>query len=244
MIFWSIFSNGIFAICMIVATLYCAGDVLDTALNSPFPFVTIAQQATGSTAGATWMGAGLIFMAFAGSLGSMVSVSRLTWAWARDRGFGRVSPFFAAVNSRRIPERAVALSSVATVILSVPNVKSTIAFAALTSLSTLALYLSYAVAIGCMLLNRFAIGSQPAVLGEWNLGRWGGLVNAYAIVHSLYMSFWLPWPSSKPTTAESMNWAGPITGFVLLISAGAYPYARKRWHGVDEMVVEKVVSES
>ncbi|GME36054.1 putative amino acid permease protein [Neofusicoccum parvum] len=180
-IFWSIFSNGIFAICMIVATLYCAGDVLDTALNSPFPFVTIAQQATGSTAGATWMGAGLIFMAFAGSLGSMVSVSRLTWAWARDRGFGRVSSFFAAVNSRRIPERAVALSSVATVILSVPNVKSTIAFAALTSLSTLALYLSYAVAIGCMLLNRFAIGSQPAVLGEWNLGRWGGLVNAYAI---------------------------------------------------------------
>lgn len=243
-IFWSIFSNGIFAICMIIATLYCAGDILDAALNSPFPFVTIAQQATGSTAGATWMGIGLIFMAFSGSLGSMVSVSRLTWAWARDRGFGHVSPFFAAVNARRIPERAVALPSVATVILSIPNVKSTIAFAALTSLSTLALYLSYAVAIACMLLNRFGVGSRPAALGDWNLGRWGACINAYAIVHSLYMSFWLPWPSSRPTSAGSMNWAGPITGVVLLVSAATYPYARKRWRSVNEVVVEKVVRES
>ena len=117
--FWSIASNGVFCMSIIVATLYCAGDVLDAALNSPFPFAAIAQQATGSTAGATRMGVGLTFMAF-----------------------------------------------------------------------------------------------------------------------------WLPWPSSRPTTAEGMNWAGPITGFVLLASAVACPFVQRRWRGVDEMVVDKVVRES
>ena len=228
---------------MIVATLYCAGDVLSTALNSPFPFATIAFQATGSLPAANAMAAGLIFLCLSGSLGSLVSVSRLTYAWARDGGFGRtVSPYFAVLNDKHIPHRAVTLSCAATVLLSLPNVKSTIAFAALTSLSTLALYLSYAVAIACMLLNRFS--TSPVALGEWNLGRYGTVVNAYALVHSLYMAFWLPWPSTLPVTAQDMNWAGPITAAVLMLAGLGYVCVRKEWKGVDQTVVERVIKES
>lgn len=231
---------------MIVTTLYCAGDVLDVALTSPFPFGTIAAQATGSLSGATWMVAGLTVSGLSGSLSSLVSVSRLTWAWARDGGFGaRASPFLAVVSQqRRIPERAVALSALAAMVISLPNVGSTVVFAALTSLSTLALYLSYILAIACMLLNRFGIGSRPARLGAWNLGRWGAWVNGFALVYSVYIAFWIPWPSTRPTTAENMNWAGPITGAVLVIVMFMYPVVRGQWRGVDEMVVERVVNES
>lgn len=231
---------------MIVTTLFCAGNVLDVALNSPFPFGTIALQATGSLTGATWMAAGLIFSGLSGSLSSLVSVSRLTWAWSRDGGFGsHVSPFLATVSSRRrIPERAVAVSAIATLVISLPNLGSTIVFAALTSLSTLALYLSYLIAIACMLLNRYGIGSRPAMLGAWNLGKWGPAINVFALVYSTYMAFWIPWPSARPTTAENMNWAGPITGAVLAIVLLLYPVTRRQWRGVDEMVVGRVVKES
>ncbi|KAL9615985.1 MAG: hypothetical protein Q9160_009093 [Pyrenula sp. 1 TL-2023] len=246
-IFWSIFSNGVFALAMITTTLYCAGDALSIALNAPFPFAAIALNATRSLRGANVLAAGLIFMAISGSLGSLVSVSRLTWAWARDSGFGtHFSPWLATVSPRRrVPVRAVALACVATVVLSLPNIGSTVVFAAFTSLSTLALYLSYFVAIACMLLNRFGVGSVPAQLGPWNLGKWGVVVNVYALVHSAYMAFWIPWPSMWPVSAENMNWAGPITGAVLLIVAGAYiAFGRRDWKGVDEKVVERVVRES
>ncbi|KAK8227329.1 amino acid permease-domain-containing protein [Phyllosticta capitalensis] len=242
-IFWNIVACGFFAIPMAIVTLFSAGDLISTVLKSPFPFIEICAHVTGSRVLATWMGIGLIFIGIGCSLGTFLSASRLTWAWARDGGFGRASPWIAEVNSRQIPARAVTVASLSAAVIALPNIKSKLIFAAMTSLATLALYMSYALAISCMLLNRFGLGSQTKRLGQWNWGRLGPFINAYAIVHSLYMIFWLPWPSTLPVSAQNMNWAGPVVGFILLIVGGVYPFVKNTWPGIDEVHVEKVVNE-
>ncbi|KAK8163626.1 GABA permease [Phyllosticta citrichinensis] len=242
-IFWNIVACGFFAIPMAIVTLFSAGGMISDVLDSPFPFIEICARVTGSRVLATWMGIGLIFIGIGCSLGTFLSASRLTWAWARDNGFGRASPYIAEVNSRQIPARAVTVASLAAAVIALPNIKSKLIFAAMTSLATLALYLSYALAISCMLMNRFGLGSPAKSLGQWNWGRLGPFINAYAIVHSLYMIFWLPWPSTLPVSAQNMNWAGPVVGFILLIVGGIYPFVKNTWQGLDEAHVEKVVNE-
>ena len=70
-----------------IVILFSIGDIT-TALETPtkYPIIQIFFQATGSKAATTVMmcaiTSALVFAAF----GSLASASRLTWAFARDRG--------------------------------------------------------------------------------------------------------------------------------------------------------------
>jgi choline transport protein len=93
--------NAVLALGFLVALLFCLGDI-DQVLSTPtgYPIIAIFQQATGSNAAATVMEAGLIIIAFAGGFALLASVSRLTFAFARDGGMP-FSQFFAYVGDGR-----------------------------------------------------------------------------------------------------------------------------------------------
>lgn len=55
-------------------------------LDSSSPLVTILLDTTGSTKGTTALVSGLFILGVSGNMGVVSSVSRLTWAWARDGG--------------------------------------------------------------------------------------------------------------------------------------------------------------
>jgi choline transport protein len=93
--FYTICLNGILAYSIIVVILYTMGP-LDDALNSSFPIIEICQQATGSIKAATAMVCGLLVISLSVNLASIASVSRLTWAWARD---GALPIWFSHVSS-------------------------------------------------------------------------------------------------------------------------------------------------
>ena len=80
--------NGILAFGWIIALLFSIGDV-DAALDSKtgYPIIQIFYQATGSIPAATAMISAIIVVAFFATLGILASTSRLTWAFARDKGF-------------------------------------------------------------------------------------------------------------------------------------------------------------
>lgn len=80
--------NGTLAFGWIIALLFSIGDV-QTALNSDtgYPMIEIFRQATGSIPAATAMISAIIIVAFFATLGILASTSRLTWAFARDKGF-------------------------------------------------------------------------------------------------------------------------------------------------------------
>lgn len=105
--------NGTLAFSFILVLLFTVGNV-ETALNSPtgFPIIEIFYQATGSAKAATAMQCAITAVGFISSLGVVASVSRLTWAFARDGGLP-FSPFFAHVRS--YPPPLIALANIDTV---------------------------------------------------------------------------------------------------------------------------------
>lgn len=102
----SIITNAVLAFGFLIGLLYSVGNI-QNALSTPtgYPIIEIFYQATGSTKAATAMMAGIIIIAFCATFGVLASVSRLTWAFARDRGlpfptfFAYVCSFFRTSNN-------------------------------------------------------------------------------------------------------------------------------------------------
>lgn len=93
-IFYTVVTNGILAYAMVVCMLFTMGSV-EEAQKSSFPIIEICHQATGSVKAATAMVSGLLVISLSVNLASIASVSRLTWAWARD---GALPRWFAHVS--------------------------------------------------------------------------------------------------------------------------------------------------
>jgi choline transport protein len=99
----SVLLNGVFGIAILIAALFCLGDVR-TALNSAtrFPYMEIFVEATGSAGAASAMvrtiipffnrryllcKSAILIAAFASAtMGYLTTASRMTWAFARERG--------------------------------------------------------------------------------------------------------------------------------------------------------------
>jgi choline transport protein len=127
-------------------------------------------------------------------------------------------------------------------VLACLNIASTAAFGAFIALSSMGLFVSYLLTIGCMFHARFR--SEPIQFGEWNMGKLGLLVNAFAILYTAYVTIWFPFPSSLPVTGTNMNYPLPIFSATTLFALGLWVFwARKRWPGLNADVVRLVVED-
>lgn len=91
-LFWTITLNGIMAYGMVLALLFASGSLTDV-LESSFPVLYILQNLTGSTKATTALVSSLFIITYCAELASIASVSRLTWAWARDGGLPAMFAF-------------------------------------------------------------------------------------------------------------------------------------------------------
>lgn len=91
--FYTVVVNGLLAYGIVICILFTMGSI-EAAQSSAFPIIEICQQATGSVKAATAMVCGLLVISLSVTLASIASVSRLTWAWARD---GALPSWFAYV---------------------------------------------------------------------------------------------------------------------------------------------------
>ena len=108
-IFYTVVTNGVLAYAMVVCMLFTMGSV-EEAQKSSFPIIEICRQATGSVKAATAMVSGLLVISLSVNLASIASVSRLTWAWARD---GALPQWFAFVGPTCSMNRDHTLTKVA-----------------------------------------------------------------------------------------------------------------------------------
>ena len=103
---YSVVLNGTLAFGMMITILFTLGDletVLDT--KTGYPIIEMLYQATQSKTAATILISLLLFNGLVALFGGLASVSRLTWAFARDQGlpfsnfFGyvRMSPISAPI---------------------------------------------------------------------------------------------------------------------------------------------------
>ncbi|KAF3028861.1 hypothetical protein E8E15_007503 [Penicillium rubens] len=224
--------NGTLAFSYLTAILYCMGDYTE-AVTSPtgYPIITIAYQATGSKAATFVLMAMGMLPGWIALFNGLASVTRLTWAFARDNGLP-YSDFFAVVDpTYKIPLRALFLVASCIFALSFIQIGSTAAFNAILSLSTLGLYISYLIPLVLLVLKRFT-APQDIPRGTFSLGKLGLPMNLLAILFATYFVIFLPFPATVPVTAENMNYAGPVLGVVILFACVDWIVrGRHKWEG-------------
>ena len=240
-VFWGLAVNGAMAYVMVICLISAMGPLDEELAYAPYPASVVLMRATNSASAATAMIAGIFIICACSALGGIASVSRLTWAWARDGG---LPTWFALVNPKHsLPVRAIWLGIILNIGLSLINIGSTAAFGAILSLATISLFASYGIAILSMLLARWqnAKGTQKLELGEWNMSWYGKYVNAVALLYTCYMMVFLPIPYSLPVTAVNMNYSGPLfVAALIYVLVSWFIYGKKQWPGINSEIVEIV----
>jgi choline transport protein len=124
-----------------------------------------------------------------------------------------------------------------TVLLSMINIGSTVAFNAIASLGTAALISSYIVSISCVRIKRWRGQKLPPA--RWSLGKLGAPINDLSILYLLIVFIFTFFPETAIVNAESMNWNILIYGFTIMFAivwffargkrqyAGPVEYVRK-----------------
>jgi choline transport protein len=244
---YSIVINGGTALAFMIVLLFTLGD-LETVLatKTGYPIIEVFYQSTQSKAGATVLMSMLTFNGLVSLFSCLASVSRLTWAFARDHGlpfsdfFGYVSsspPFtsFSTTHKKiqvhptlRVPLNSLWLVTSVMVLLSLINIGSTTAFYGIISLSLIALYISYVVPIIFIVIKK--LNREHIAYGPWKLGRFGLVVNIFAILYGIFIIIFLPFPPTLPVSAANLNWVGPVLGIVILFALGDwFVSGRKRF---------------
>lgn len=117
----------------------------------------------------------------------------------------------------KVPVNAIIANTIVTVLLSLVFLGSPVAFQALVSFYALSLYMSYFIAIAMFLCYR--ITNRDILYCPWRLGKLGIPINILALAFCLLPVVYRPFPQGTPITWASMNYSGPILGFILLAIA-------------------------
>lgn len=239
----SIAINGVTGLAMLIAILYCIGDI-DAALSTPtgYPFIEILTQGTSSVAGGTTLSALLVTMFISATLGVVASASRQLWAFSRDNAVPNAR-FISYVHPKmKIPIVSIISTATITCLLSLINIGSATVFNAIVSLTVAGFLGSYILPFSLLLYTRIYHPST-LVFGPWHLGKWGKWINAAAILWSILVMFFSFWPTMIPVTPMNMNWSCLLWGAVVIF-AGVFwvCHGRKVYKGpvVETTVVEVV----
>jgi amino acid permease (GABA permease) len=157
-------------------------------------------------------------------MSSVTANSRMIYAFARD-GALPGSSFWHRINKRtRTPTNSIWLATVGAFILGLPYLYSPVAYAAVTSIAVIGLYIAY----GIPILLRLKAGSafKP---GPWQLGRWGRPVAIIAVVWIVFISILFVLPQAAPINITTFNYAIVAVAAVLLFSGGYWLLSARNW---------------
>ena len=240
----SVAINGSLAFAMLVALLFCAGDI-ESISTDQFPAIEILARATQSTAAGVIMLTLVAILQFCASVGSLAASSRMIWSFARDRGLPYWTSISRVETRTTIPLNAIALSFSTAALLGLINIGSTKVFNDFVSLLLEALFASYFIAASLLLWRRVRgmisdddcrpYSAAPDLLtwGPWRIpGLLGISNNLCACIYLVIVSFFSFWPSTSSVTAENMNYTSLMTGAVIIFSTIYYALrARKIYTG-------------
>ncbi|KAM3077563.1 hypothetical protein ACMFMG_006900 [Clarireedia jacksonii] len=248
----SIIINGILGFGMLLAILYCQGDI-SAAAESPtgYPFIAIFASGVQSIASATVMVSITVFLAWCNAIGCLASASRMMWSFARDNGLPFSSTLSKIETRSLLPMAAILVVTVSAALLGLINIGSTTVFNDVISLALEGLFSSYFIAL-CLLLWRRLRGDiaeenySPEIIqeellqpekqlrwGPWRIkGLLGVITNFIGCVYLFIMIFFCFWPATLPVTPAKMNYSSLITGFTVIFSFLYYIiWARKIYEG-------------
>ncbi|KAI0008356.1 amino acid/polyamine transporter I [Xylariaceae sp. FL0662B] len=227
---WSIcigmFSGFVFLSCL----LFCVNDIDDVIEASAGPLLQIFMDATNSPAGSICL---LMFpllcMVFT-STALMTTSSRMSYAFARDRGlpFSRV---FAKVHPMLdVPLNALLWTAAWVVVFGCIFLGSSSAFNAITSAAVVALGVTYGIppAINLLRGRKMLPPNRAFKLPE----PLGWVLNLITVAWSILMTVLFVFPPETPATSDNMNYCVVAFGVILLIAVTTWIFdGRKHYTG-------------
>lgn len=158
--------------------------------------------------------------------------SRMVMSFARDRGFGPLSPYLARVHpTLKVPAESVIFVTSWVLIFGLIYLGSTVALNAILGAAIVLLQISYMVPIAIVLIR----GGDASFAGHsrsWNLGRWRRPINIGAMCFALLTSICFLFPPVLPVVGANMNYAIVVVAVVALFCGLGYAFdGRKHFHG-------------
>ncbi len=166
-------------------------------------------------------------------MSSITSASRMMYAFSRD-GATPGHQLWRRLNGQRVPVYSVLAIAVLAFLCAFPayfGTNGVVAYAAVTSIATIGLYIAYAIPI----YLRLRQGSEWEP-GEWNLGRWYRPIGVIACLWVVFISvlFILPTvpggiPWNSGFTWLDVNYAIIAVGGTLLLVGGWWVLSARKW---------------
>lgn len=239
-IYWSVIISVIAGFILLVSmnvgitpeTIFPAADGSGTLVNG---YTHALQSPTGVPPAQIWIDAigktgGLIVLfivmgaQFYCGMSSVTANSRMIYAFSRD-GAIPGSAFWHRINHRtRTPTNSIWLAAVGAFILGLPYLWSPVAYAAVTSIAVIGLYVAYITPVTLRLLagDRF----KP---GPWQLGRWSKPVGIIATLWLVFIFVLFMLPQALPITIQTFNYTPLVFLIVLGGAAIWYFVSAKNW---------------
>ncbi len=171
-----------------------------TDLGALVPPAQIFTDAIGAT------GAKLLLLVAIGAqlfcgMSSVTANSRMIYAFSRD-GALPGSRIWHQVNKRtRTPTNAIWLAAVGALILGLPYLWNSTAYAAVTSIAVIGLYIAY-VSPTYLRLRQ----GENFQRGPWHLGRWSYLVGIIAVIWVVFITILFMLPTASPIHWSNFNY--------------------------------------
>ncbi len=187
------------------------------------PPAQIFIDAVGTTGGKLLLLIAIGAQLFCG-MSSVTANSRMIYAFSRD-GALPASSFWHRVNKRtRTPTNAVWLGAAGAFVLGLPYLWNSTAYAAVTSIAVIGLYIAYVLPTFLRLRQ-----GDDFVRGPWHLGRWSKLVGTVAVVWVCFITILFMLPQVSPITTTTFNYT-PVAVLVVLGFAGIWwLVSARRW---------------
>jgi amino acid permease (GABA permease) len=195
----------------------------DRALGSIVPPAQIWIDAVGQAGGLVIL---LIVIGaqFYCGMSSVTANSRMIYAFSRD-GAIPGSRFWHRINPRtRTPTNSIWFAAVGAFILGLPYLFNAVAYAAVTSIAVIGLYIAY---ITPVFLRLRAGASFQA--GPWNLGRWSRPIGIVATAWVVFIAILFMLPQVNPVNPSTFNYAPIAVLAVVIFAGGWWLISANRW---------------
>jgi amino acid permease (GABA permease) len=157
-------------------------------------------------------------------MSSVTANSRMIYAFSRD-GALPGSGLWHKVNKRtRTPTNAIWLAAVGALILGLPYLWNSAAYAAVTSIAVIGLYIAY-------VLPTFLRLRQGASFnrGPWHLGRWSYPIGIIAVIWVVFITILFMLPVDSPITVDNFNYTVVAVVVVLGFATIYWLVSAKNW---------------
>ena len=132
-------------------------------------------------------------------MSSVTANSRMIYAFSRDGADPRSAAFWHRINHRtRTPTNSIWLAAVGAFILGLPYLYSAVAYAAVTSIAVIGLYVAYVAPV----FLRLRAGDKFQA-GPWTLGRWSKPIGILATLWVVFIFILFMLPQFQPININS-----------------------------------------